>query len=83
MKSSLSLGSRIIDLVSRILDLLGKVQPGWVIGPRGGTLRKVPHHDHSPNWKMTPFAYQTQTVADPNHIQPILPWQPLLHKKNN
>ena len=49
MKSSLSLGSRIIDLVSRIIDLLGKVQPGWVIGPRGGTLRKVPHHDHSPN----------------------------------
>ena len=47
----------------------------------GGTLRKVPHHDHSPNWKMTPIAYQTQTVADHNHIQSILPCQPLSHRK--
>ena len=50
--------------------------------PRGGTPRKVPHHDHSLNWKKTPFAYQTQTVADPFHIQSILPQQPLLHRQN-
>ena len=45
--------------------------------PRGGTLRKIPRHDHSLNWTMTSFAYQTQTVADPHHIQSILPLQPL------
>ena len=49
--------------------------------PRGGTLRKVPHHDHLPNLKRTPSAYQSQTVADPYHTKPILPWQPLLHSK--
>ena len=41
--------------------------------PRGGTLRILPHHDHSSNVKMAPIAYQTQTLADPNHIQPVLP----------
>ena len=36
--------------------------------PRDSTLRYVPHYDHSLNSKMAPFAYQTQTVADPYHI---------------
>ena len=50
--------------------------------PRGGTLRIVPHHAQSLNIKKNPFAYQTQSVADPFHIQPILPWQPLSHRRN-
>ena len=49
--------------------------------PRGGTLRIVPHHDHSLNLKKNYFAYQTQSVADLFHIQPILPWQPLLQRR--
>ena len=47
--------------------------------PRGGTLRKVPHHDHSLNSKITPFAYQTQTVTGFYRIKPTLAAKPLLH----
>ena len=55
--------------------------------PRGGGVlpEKYPTVTmitHLINWKKTPFAYQTQTVADPFHIQSILPQQPLLHRQN-
>ena len=64
---------------SWLLRERGDNQHWWI--PGGGTPRNVPNHDHSLNWKKTPFAHQIKTVADPYHIQSILPHNPFCTDK--
>ena len=48
------------------LQSLDKTTCGMIVelSPRGGTLRKVPHHDHSLKWKITIY------ISDPDCSSP-------------